>query len=784
MTDVGRPFTSSHWGSYRIEVSNGRVAALHPLADDPDPSSIGDGIVDVLDGPTRITEPMIRRTWLEEGPGARTERRGADEFVAVSWSTAFDRVAAELDRVRTEHGNEAIYAGSYGWASAGRFHHAQSQLKRFLNCIGGFTRSVNSYSFASGEVVVPHVLGDDLRAFAYAGPTWPDIAEEAELVVAFGGVPLKNGQISQGGVARHVQRAGIENARRRGVEFVNVSPIRRDTVASVDAQWIAPRPSTDAAFLLALAHVLVVEDLVDRDFVDRFTVGYGIFEAYLRGARDGTPKSPEWAAQICDIDATTIRDLAVRMARSKTLLSLSWSLTRQQHGEQTYWAGIALAAMLGEIGLAGRGLVFGLSAMNSVGEQRMHIPAAALPQGDNPVDAFIPVARIADMLLNPGATFAYDGGRYTYPDVRLVYWAGGNPFHHHQDLNKLVEAWRRAETIIVHDWCWNATVRHADIVLPCTTTLERSDLALTRNAGMVAMMDRAIDPVGSALDDHDIFRGIADRMGVGQEFTDGRTTDEWISWLYEQTRAASADVGVSLPPLEHLRSLGVYEAPMTEDDADPLARFRRSPGEHPLGTPSGRIELFSEVVAGFGLDEAPGHAAWNVPSEWLEGQTGGSTLHVITNQPWTKLHSQLDHGKYSRAAKIDGCEPVSIHPDDAAARGIGHHDVVRVFNERGACFAAAVIDDALRPGVVQMATGAWYDPVEPGVIGSPCKHGNPNVFTADVGTSRLAQGCSAHTCLVEIERADDPAPPVTAYVPPRIVREGAHGSGGGDETQS
>ena len=152
------PLTSNHWGTYRVETENGEVKALHGFEQDDDVSPIGPGIVDVLDGPSRIKTPAIRQSWLDSGPGSNPEKRGADPFVAVSWETAEKLVADELTRVKQTYGNNAIYAGSYGWASAGRFHHAQSQIHRFLNCIGGYTRSVNTYSFAAAEVIVPHVL--------------------------------------------------------------------------------------------------------------------------------------------------------------------------------------------------------------------------------------------------------------------------------------------------------------------------------------------------------------------------------------------------------------------------------------------------------------------------------------------------------------------------------------------------------------------------------------------------------------------------------------------------
>ena len=759
------PLTSTHWGTYEVEVRDGRIAALRPFEHDPDPSPIGQGMVDVLDGPTRIDAPMVRKGWLENGPGGG-DGRGREPFVEVSWDEAERIVAEELDRVRRKFGNQAIYAGSYGWASAGRFHHAQSQIHRFLNSIGGFTRSENTYSFAAGEVVVPHVLGG-FREFVYPGTSWKSVVAHTGLFVAFGGVPLANGQIAQGGVGRHRQRAGMDEAIAAGVRFVNISPVRHDMMAEAGAEWIAPRPSTDAAILLGLAHTLMTEGLHDQAFLDRHTVGFERFAAYLDGSADGIAKTADWAAEISGLDCGRLRLLAREMADSRTMLSVSWSLTRQDHGEQPFWAAIALAAMLGQIGLPGSGIGFGYSAVNSVGNDYTPGPWAALPQGENPVREYIPVARISDMLLNPGAEFDYNGNRSPYPDIKVVYWAGGNPFHHHQDLNRMARAWARPDTVIAHEWCWNALAKHADIVLPYATTLEREDIAITPRDGFLVYMEKAVEPVGQARSDYEILSGIAKHMGVGDAFTEGRDARDWITHIYDHSRQRCAEADIHIPTLPELRRSRWFEiAP--PDEPDVIFRdFHTDPEAHPLKTPSGRIELWSSVIERFGYSDCPPHPAWMEPAEWL-GNAGRYPLHLISSQPARKLHSQLDHGPVSRAGKIGGREPVAIHPDDAAARGIAEGDAVRVFNDRGACYCGAWISDGIRPGVIQIATGAWFDPEEPGTP-TACKHGNPNMLTLDKGSSRLAQGPIANSCLVEIEKASDP-PPVTAFEPPMIIR--------------
>jgi biotin/methionine sulfoxide reductase len=188
--------------------------------------------------------------------------------------------------------------------------------------------------------------------------------------------------------------------------------------------------------------------------------------------------------------------------------------------------------MLGQIGLPGGGFGCGYSATNGIGQPARQVNWAALPQGQNPVSDFIPVARISDLLLRPGATIDYDGRRLTLPDIRLVYWVGGNPFHHHQDINRLLRAWQQPETIIVHERWWNTLARHADIVLPATTALERNDVAFNKRDGFAIAMQQAVPPVGQARNDHDIFAALAERFGVHKAFTEERSELDWLRYIY------------------------------------------------------------------------------------------------------------------------------------------------------------------------------------------------------------------------------------------------------------
>ena len=341
---------------------------------------------------------------------------------------------------------------------------------------------------------------------------------------------------------------------------------------------------------------------------------------------------------------------------------------------------------------------------------RTDIAGPEIPLPLNPARSMIPVARIADMLLDPGASYEFNGRRYTYPDIHMIYWAGGNPFHHHQDLNRLQRAWQKPETVIVHESWWTPTARHADIVLPATTTLERNDVGGSSRDSFILAMHRAIDPVGEARNDFDIFRALAQRLGYEKAFTEDRDELGWCQWVYDQVRASAAAKGVELPGFQQFWAEGFVELPPPERDFVLFEEFRRDPERHPLKTPSGKIEIASDAIAGFDYADCPPHPAWLPPAEWLgSAQAERFPLHLVTHQPAARLHSQQDPGPVSRAQKVAGREPVRLNPADAAARGIRDGDLVRLFNTRGACLAGAVIDAGVMPGVVVMATGAWFD---------------------------------------------------------------------------
>ncbi|MEH0657408.1 molybdopterin-dependent oxidoreductase [Streptomyces stelliscabiei] len=372
-------------------------------------------MVTAADDSARVLRPAVRKGWLNGLPRAHDTARGADAFVEVSWDDAITLVSEELRRVRSQHGDSAVFGGSYGWASAGAFHNAQGQLHRFLALGGGYTDSRNTYSTAALEVILPHVIGGAPWSYQSRMPMWDEIADNCELVVAFGGLALKNSQINPGGLARHQTQDLQRRCRAAGVRFVNISPVRSDTAGFLDAEWLPVIPNTDTAAMLGIAHTMLVNGWHDEDFLRRCCVGFDRFASYLTGEFDGVAKDAAWAARITGMSRNTITELARRLSTQRSLIMVNYAIQRADHGEQPIWMSVVLAAMAGSMGRPGCGWGAGYATMDATGVAPGRPSVASIPRVPNPVADFIPVARIADTLLHPGKTIDYDGRRLTLP---------------------------------------------------------------------------------------------------------------------------------------------------------------------------------------------------------------------------------------------------------------------------------------------------------------------------------------------------------------------------------
>ena len=737
---MGKKFskvTTSHWGAFNVFVENDRIINTEPFQADPAPPNISRLVPNAVHHSKRVDQPYVRKGWLKKNT---TSARGNDEYVPLCWEDAIELAANELIRVKNDFGNEAIFGGSYGWASAGRFHHSQSQLHRFLNSIGGYVSSYASYSTGAAQAIIPHVLGLNFHKVTWGEiNSWKLIEKHTDNLIIFGGINPKNSQVSMGGSTEHDVSNHFKNFKQLRKNMVSISPQQDDSPK--ETNWLPIIPGTDMALMLAIAYVLETEQLANKMFLNTHSSGYELFKKYFLGEDGHSAKTPEWASQETGIDASTIRALARNMASGRTLICVSWSLQRARYGEHPFWMACVLAAMLGQIGLPGGGVGFGYGAIGNVGKTAQRMQGPLFEQGQNPISDFIPVSRIADMLLNPGGSYNFNCEKRIYPDIKLVYWCGGNPFHHHQDLNRLNNAWQHPETIIVNEPWWTATAQRADLVFPATTQFERSDIGWAKGDPYIFYMPQMIPPVGLAKNDYDIFTALSKKLNCEEKFTENQSSEEWIEGIYDKFYKQARSQGINVADLETLKEKNFERMSIDQDEEDyvPFKAFRDDPLKNPLGTPSGKIEIYSEKIAKFNYPEIPGYPIFNKP--FLDRKF---PLRLLSPQPHDKLHSQLQVA----AEEISKHAILVMNPQDAEERGISEGDLIKIWNSRGSCLATLQPQETIIPGVISLATGAWFSPTEDGLDIS----GNPNVLTADTGTSDLGQGSAAHNIEVEVEK--------------------------------
>ncbi len=761
----------AHWGAFYAKVVGGRFVQAIPFKDDVQPSPMVQAMPDMLYSPTRIRYPMVRKGFLQSQENSDPTKRGAEPFVRVPWDEAIDMVAQQLKRVKSQFGNRSIYAGSYGWDNAGRFHTSYGALHRLLGLFGGYVYYVNTYSAPVLPVIMPYVVGS-------ASPetsTWPTIIDNSKLLVFMGYNPLINAEVTGPGDGNHFDYTYFKKLKDAGIPIVSLNPVEGDSDQYFNTERIAIRPNTDTAFMLGLAHVLYTENLYDKGFVDKYTVGFAKFADYLTGKSDGQAKTPEWAAPITDVSADAIRSLARRMAKTRTMIMGGYSLQRADHGAMPVWMMVTLAAMLGQIGKPGGGLQLNYPA-------GMGVPAGTAPSvpgmsaatsqygalASNPVKDFVPVNMWADLLANPGKTIDYNGQKITYPDIKMVMWAGGNPFVHSMDINRVVKAWQRPEVTVVNDFNWTPTAKFADIVLPATTTLERNDLHGTSH--YILAMKKIAEPMFEARNDFDIYADIADKLGLKDKFTAGKDEMAWLQQMYATAQKQGTAQGHDMPDFQGFWDREYLSFPDNPKTLNSVAYsdFIANPALNALGTPSGKIEIYSEKIASYNYDDTPPHPTWLEPFEWLGSPKAKQyPLHLMTPHPKYRLHTRLDNTYLHDLYEVQQRVPVWINPQDAQARGIADGDVVRVFNDRGQALAGAVVTDQTRPGVIRMEEGGWYDPMDPNTPGSLDKHGCPNNLTSDQPDSKLADGNPSKTALAQVEKYSGTLPYVTAFTPPQ-----------------
>jgi len=648
----------------------------------------------------RVTSPERLRY-----PMKRVGPRGEGRFERISWEDAFDIYAATIGRVRERHGTEAIFSmdgsGTIGLA----LHNTWRGLgPRFLRLLGGGTEQTLSYSSGATTVAAPFTLG------AVSNCSAPNFLE-TKLMLVWGWNP------AEGGTGTNTAYF-LRQARERGCRVYVVDPRYTDTAAAYADVWVPLRPGTDVALMSAMAWVIIREGLHDAGFLDRFTVGFGEWKEYLFG---DLPKTPEWAAGITGVEAELIRQMAREYATANpAALVMGLGPQRTAYGEQVARCGPSLAALTGNIGIPGgyAGLMNWMLAFPSDG-------MASLPMPGKPAHT-VPCNQWPDLLLKGRA-----GG---YPvDVHMAIATGSNHLNQGGNLNKAARALAALDHFVVHELFMTPTARHADLVLPVTSIFERMDIAHAN--GATVFMPPVMERWYEAKSDWEIFGELGRRLGV--DWDGGKSEEEWLREL-----AATSPV---LPDWETFKRQQIVR----HDLSRPIVGYREQVEQgKPFSTPSGKIEIASERLRAAGNPGMPPVPTflmdWDSP---LDEAAQRLPLQLITPHSKRRVHSSFHGTPWLHEVEPHG---LWINPVDAAERGIGHGEVVRIFNDRGDVRVPAWVTERIRPGVVALPQGVWHEPTASGGAGADGA-GSANVLTSDRPTP-FAGATAQHTCLVEVER--------------------------------
>lgn len=691
-------------------------------------------------------------------PMKRVGKRGSGEFERISWEEAYDSIAKEMMRIKAEYGNEAFYinyaTGALGGTVAKSWPPGATPIARMMNLYGGYLNHYGTYSAAQISVSLPYTFGSGFAANSMADMV------NSKLVVLFGNNPMET-RMSGGGIVHDLQRG----KKTGNAKVIVIDPRYSDTVTTVADEWIANRPGTDAALVNGFAYVMIKENLVDQEFLNKYCVGYdeehmpeGIpknnsYKSYILGSGpDKTPKTPEWAAEITGVSAETITRVAREIALTKPVyIAQGWGPQRQANGEQNCRAIPMLAILTGNIGIHG--------GNTGAREGAYGMPSAKFPIPKNPVKATIPVFMWTDAIYRgPEMTALADGIRgkdkLDVPIKFMWNYAGNTIVNQHSDANrtaKLLEDDSLCEMIVVIENHMTASAKFADILLPDLTNFEQDDLVpgmRSANMAYYIFANKAIEPMFECRSIYEMCSEISRRIGLFDAFTEGRTQEEWLRHIYKPLRKKVP----GLPSFDEFRKMGIYKQKNPGELGVAFKGFRKNPAANPLSTPSGKIEIFSKALHELGN-------TWELP----EGDviTGlpqyvptweGVEDKLIEKYPLQMIghhYKQRTHSTYGNVSWLKKAAPqtVWLNSLDAKDRGIAHGDQVRVFNDRGTTVLPAKVTSRIMPGVISLPQGAWYSPSPEGVDMGGCT----NTLTS-WRPSPLAKANPQHTNLVQVAK--------------------------------
>lgn len=675
-------------------------------------------------------------------PMKRTGKRGEGKFSRISWEEAVETIASEWIRIRDTYGPGSRYV-NYAWGISALFR-GPDLAKRLLALDGGFLDYYNSYSTGCIRPATELMYGTT--------KTGQDTKDwlNAKLILLWGHNPSETKFDS-------VTMYHLKKAKEAGIPIIVVDPRKNDTVLELDAEWVPLRPATDSALMDGMAWVIWKEGILDQEFLDRCCLGFdrthmpaGVdpsecYLSYLTGEKDGILKTPEWAQAITGVPAGTIRDLAVRFATAKpAALIQGYGPQRHAYGEQAVRGGILLACMTGNVGISG-GWASGTADFS-----RHKKPVFPMPE--NPYGRKIPVYAWTEAVLRGHELTAFDGvqgAERLDSDIKMILNLAGNCLiNQHGDINRTISILQdtaKCEFIVCSDLFMTSSARFADILLPGVSMFECENITMPWKYGdFLGFNNKVIEPLDEGRPEYDWLSEVADRLGLKEEFTEGRTEGMWLKYAYEELQKTETE----LPPYEAFKQAGIYRY-KNNPDAIAFEKECRNPEKYPFPTESGRIELFSKKIYFSAYPEfMPAIPRYVDPPEGaLDPLREKYPLQLIGWHTKRRCHSIHDNNIAMH--KLDS-QQLWMHPADAEKRNIRDGQLVQVWNDRGKIRIPVKVTERIMEGVTALSQGAWYRPDKDGTdLG-----GSINVLTSQRMTP-YAKGNPQHTILVEVEPAGD-----------------------------
>ena len=682
-------------------------------------------------GPDRLRYPM-----------KRVGERGEGKFQRISWEEATDLIAREWVRIRDTYGPGSRYVNYATGISAAIS--GSSLAKRLLKLDGGYLGYYNSYSTACIRKATDLMYGT-----CETGNSLVDWLN-SNLIILWGHNPAETKFDSQ-------TMYYLRRARKKGIPIIVVDPRRNDTAEQLGAEWVPLRPATDAALQDAMAYVIVEEGLQDQDFLDRCCLGFdkahmpeGVDPSecvlsYLTGEKDGVAKTPEWAAAITGVPAETIRSLAIRYATARpAALVQGFGAQRHAYGEQGARGGILLACMTGNVGVSG-----GWASGSGLCTQH---PWVDMPDVPNPYPMEIPTYLWTEAVVRGHELTELDGvtgGEQLQSDIKMILNLAGNCLiNQHGDINRTAAILRdtsKCEFIVCSDLFMTASAKFADVLLPGVSMFEGENITQPWQYGdFVGFNNQVIEPMYEGRFEYDWLSEVAEKIGLGPQFTEGRTLGQWLEWCYEDLRRKEPE----LPDYETFKKAGIWRYQNTPVRIA-FADQRRDIDHHPFPTPSGKVELFSPKIWQTRFrDFMPAIPRYVDPPEGPNDPLRKQyPLQLIGWHTKRRCHSIHDNNQAMHA--IDP-QALWMHPKDAQARGITEGQQVLIWNDRGRVQIGAHLTERIMPGVVALSQGAWYAPDENGTDHGGCI----NVLTS-LRPTPYARGNGQHTNLVEVRPAGE-----------------------------